>query len=344
MVPSRASTVVRAPNHLGDVVLALPALQSGNHDVMVVRPLVPVLEMAGLAGEILPLDRGTSGFLHAAKRLRARGYQKGILFPPSFSSAMVFSAGGVRSIRGTDTDGRWLLLQDPVATSEIIGAGLHRSEQYWRLVHKAAPAGPLVPALTIPSAARASWDDIAGGGAARGALGIFPGSNAPSRRWPTVRFAELTRRLTAHGQRVVVFGGPAERTTTAEIAAAGGANALDLGGRTDLPTLAAGLASCALLVSNDSGPLHLAAAVGTRTISLWGAGDPVVTGPLGTGNRIIRRADLPCVPCVKNECPRSGAGYVIQWANTECLHLIGVDEVEAAAIAALEATTTTSQD
>jgi ADP-heptose:LPS heptosyltransferase len=105
----------------------------------------------------------------------------------------------------------------------------------------------------------------------------------------------------------------------------------DAGGRTDLSLLAAGLGECDILISNDSGPLHLAAAVGTPTVSLWGAGDPQVTGVVGPQHRILRRADLPCVPCVKNECPRTGAGYLLPKAERECLQLIEVPEVLAAA-------------
>ncbi len=128
--------------------------------------------------------------------------------------------------------------------------------------------------------------------------------------------------------RVVVFGGPSERDLTAIVA---GRSAFDAGGRTDLPLLAAGLASCDILVTNDSGPMHLAAATGTTTLSIWGPGNPASTGPRGTGHRLIRRADLPCVPCVKNACPRRGAGFILPDAELECLNLITPTEVLAEA-------------
>ncbi|HEU4629856.1 MAG TPA: hypothetical protein VFS08_08915, partial [Gemmatimonadaceae bacterium] len=62
---------------------------------------------------------------------------------------------------------------------------------------------------------------------------------------------------------------------------------------------------------------------------------PTVTAPLGPGQRLLRHPELPCVPCVKNDCPRSGRGYILPEADTECLHLISVDEVAAATVAAL---------
>jgi ADP-heptose:LPS heptosyltransferase len=150
-------------------------------------------------------------------------------------------------------------------------------------------------------------------------IGVFPGGNARSRRWEPDRFADLVRRLAKPGQRVVVFGGPTERELTARVA---GNAAVDLGGQTDLAQLASGIASCDLLVTNDTGPLHLAAAVGTPTVSLWGAGDPTVTGPLGAGHRMLRHPELDCVPCTKNDCPLAVDRY-------RCLALITVDDVEA---------------
>ncbi len=194
------------------------------------------------------------------------------------------------------------------------------------LVTGEVPAVLPRPQLAVPYQLRERWRVLVG--AEHGPwVGVFPGSNAPSRRWEPARFAELAQRLARRGLRVAVFGGPAERELTRTVA---GSTGLDLGGRTDLPLLAAGLAECTLLVTNDSGPMHLAAAVGTPTVSLWGAGDPAITAPLGRSHEVVRRADLPCVPCIKNECPRRGRGYVLGDAHRECMRLIGVDEIDAA--------------
>jgi ADP-heptose:LPS heptosyltransferase len=168
-------------------------------------------------------------------------------------------------------------------------------------------------------------------------VGIFPGSNASSRRWEPDRYAEVAARMAGRGARVVVFGSAGERELTAHVA---GSHALDLGGRTDLPLLAAGLAACRVLVTNDSGPMHLAAAVGTPTVSVQGPADPRVTRPLGEGHLLVWGAPIPCVPCVKNECPRSGAGFRLPEAERECLRLIGVDEVEQIVLRQLSGVTT----
>jgi ADP-heptose:LPS heptosyltransferase len=230
----------------------------------------------------------------------------------------------VRSRRGTATDGRRLLLTDPVDAPPP--TGLHRAGLYHLLVTGRAPGVPPVPRLAVGDLHRARWRDLAGDHA-EGAIGIFPGSNASSRRWAPERFAEVARRLEAVGHRVVVFGGPGEADLTRSVA---GTLALDLGGRTDLPLLAAGLASCRLVVSNDSGPMHLAAATGTRVVAIWGAGEPRETGPLGSGHQVLRDEALPCLACRRNVCPRHGRGTYLPDAVRECLALVTVDAVLAA--------------
>lgn len=324
-------TIIRTPNHLGDLVMALPALAAApDADLIAVRWLTPLLEMAraesGSAGRVLALDRGARGMLRAATQLRAARYDRGVLLPTSASSAMLFTVGRVRVRRGLPTDGRAALLTEPVKPRP--GEPVHRAAEYHHLVTGAHPESPPVPRLPVSGEARRRWRALEPGGTAP-LVGIFPGSNASSRRWAAGRFAELAARFRAAGLRVAVFGSAAERHLTSAVAEAG---AEDLGGRTDLPVLAAGLQSCHLLVTNDSGPMHLAAAVGTRTVSLWGPGDPRRTRPLGEKHRMLWGGDLPCIPCVKNECPRRGVGYQLPEAERECMRLISVESVAAAAL------------
>jgi heptosyltransferase-2 len=321
------SQVVRAPNHLGDLVMALPALEAAEpSDVLVAAPIAPLLTMARLNGKVLPLTRGTAGFISAAKQLRDRHYGRAVLLTPSFSSAALFVAAGIPQRRGTDTDARRLLLTDSVASYPF--TKLHRAAMYWTLLTARTLPGTLQPQLTVPDEARTRWKalGLASGVGAGPLIGIFPGGHAPARRWAPASFAAITERLAARGAQLVVFGGPAERDLTARVA---GNHAVDLGGQTDLPLLAAGLEACRLVISNDSGPLHMAAAVGTPTISFWGAGDPQNTRPLGPDQRLLRHTELPCVPCGRNVCPRSGRGTRLPDAHNECLALITVDEVDA---------------
>ena len=225
-------------------------------------------------------------------------------------------AGGVRSRRGTDTDSRGFLLTSKIDKQLI--AHQHRSALYMLLVTGEVSA--VVPKLHITREARSRFRNLVGTGAPL--IGVVHGSHAATRTWPAERFAEIACQLSVDG-RVVVFGADAERERTAMVA---GDVAIDMGGRTDLPMLAAGLAECGMVVCNDSGPLHLAAAVGTPTASVWGAGNPAETGP-PHGHMILRDERLPCLECVKNVCPRQGKGTILPGAHNECLHLIEVEDM-----------------
>lgn len=313
--------LIRAPNHLGDFVLSLPALEAAPRaDILVARHLEPLARLALPGRVILPLAPGAGGFARAVVQLRSRSRGWVTLLTPSLSSALLVALAGIPRRRGTRTDHRSSLLTDPVDPVQV--DTVHRSTAYMLLVTGAAPAQPPIPLLTLDEAAQREWASLRP--FEPPFVGVFPGSRASSRRWGPERFREIVKRLVEAGHRVVVFGGSEERKLTELVA---GGEAADLGGRCSLPALAAGLADCRWLLTNDSGPLHLAAAVRTPTVSLWGAGDPERTGPLGPGHRLLRRADLPCVPCVRNECPRRGRGSILPDAEKECMALLEVDQV-----------------
>jgi ADP-heptose:LPS heptosyltransferase len=314
--------VVRAPNHLGDFVMALPALYAANADcVLVPRWLAPLSNMAGLP--TLAFDKTVRGFGSAVLQLRRRHFQRGILLAPSFSSALMLRLGHIHSRRGTNTDHRSALLTSVVDRALL--AHHHRSSIYMMLVTGEMPPERPVPALTVTRETRTQFRALVQ--TDEPLIGIVPGSNAPSRTWFADRFAAVTAALAREGRQVVVFGSAREKERTCEVA---GGVAIDLGGRTDMPMLAAGLAECDIVIGNDTGPLHLAAAVGTRTISMWGAGNPAETGP-PPGHTILRDTRLPCLECVKNVCPRTGKGFFLDEAHMECMQLVQPADVISAA-------------
>lgn len=319
--------VIRAPNHLGDVVMALPAMAADGADVVVRRWLAPLLEMAELPGRVLPFDRGLRGWRAAVSMLRSHGFREGTLLTPSFSAAWLFRWGGVSRLRGTATDGRTLLLSRAIPREAL--KGHHRINQYKLLLDQ----DPDTPAenhrLKPPPAAVEAWKARLDGGGSR-LVGFFPGSNAPARRWPTERFAAVARALTDGGARAVVLGGAGERGLTRAVADAV-PGAVDAGGATDLPGLAAVLSLCHLVVTNDTGPMHLAGAVGTPTVTLWGPSDPAEVRPVGARDARVTGPALPCKPCFKNTCPRKGRGTVLPEAFEECMNLITERQVLEAA-------------
>jgi heptosyltransferase-2 len=322
--------IVRAPNHLGDVVLALPAIYADGSDVLVVRWLAPILEMAGVRGEIVPFDRGLGGFARAVRELRRRGYRQGTLMTPAFSAAWLLSWGGVGELRGTATDGRGLLLSDRIARDAL--SGRHRTDGYKILMGQdtsdppeshPVESHPVVPPADRVEEWRVRLESVLAGSRL---VAVFPGANAPARRWPVERFGEAARAIGAEGAGVVVLGGEQERGLTAVVAAAT-PDAVDLGGETDLTDLAAILSLCDLVLTNDTGPMHLAGAVGAPTVSLWGSSDPGEVRQAGAADTRVTGAALPCKPCYRNHCRRRGRGTLLADAHEECMRLITVADV-----------------
>jgi heptosyltransferase-2 len=323
--------VVRAPNHLGELVLALPALEHAAASeatagrtltVQVVAGLATVLELADLDAEVLPLDDRRAVF-RAAREVAATGAERGILLTPSASSAIIFRLAGLRERRGTG-GARSILLTDVVDRRPLLEG--HRVHEFVALVGGETGGDP--PAPRLGNGSREGSQGVGSDG--QPVVALFPGANGEARRWPAGRFSALAGRLAGRGIRVLVLGGPDEAGLTEVVAEAGAARGTceDLGGRTTLGELAHVLSGCDVLVTNDTGPMHLAAALGTPVVALEGPADVRQTRPLGTTVRLVGRFDLPCVPCVRNRCPRSGPGTELVEARNECMWLITVDEVE----------------
>jgi ADP-heptose:LPS heptosyltransferase len=144
---------------------------------------------------------------------------------------------------------------------------------------------------------------VAGSGVADGAVIVHPGASVPARAWAPERHAELVRALVAADRRVVVTGGPDERALTALVA---GSDALDLGGETDFPGLASVIAGAAAIVVGNTGPAHLAAAVGTPVVSLFAPTVPAVRWRPWFVRHELLYVDVPCAGCRARTCPVPG--------------------------------------
>jgi heptosyltransferase-2 len=151
-------------------------------------------------------------------------------------------------------------------------------------------------------------------------IAMNPGATHAVNRWPTIRFAELADLLTEqlHGC-LLIIGGPDDVPLADEIIARSRAKPISLAGKTSLLQLGAVLERCNVLVSGDTGPLHLATAVGTKVIGLFGAADPGRTGPVGKGHHVIQAGTVSCVPCRSRSC--SNKNYL------ECMESIHARDV-----------------
>jgi heptosyltransferase-2 len=172
----------------------------------------------------------------------------------------------------------------------------------------ALPAGAALPAewplpqLVVPPAEVAAWRERLGVEPGRPAVALCPGAVGPSKRWPAAAYGEVARALTARGLAVWVLGSPDEARLAGEIAAAGGPLVRDLTGP-DLRNAILALAAAAAAVSNDSGLLHVAAALGTPAIGIFGPTSPWHWAPLNPLAAVIEtRSELPCRPCHKPTC------------------------------------------
>jgi ADP-heptose:LPS heptosyltransferase len=150
---------------------------------------------------------------------------------------------------------------------------------------------------------------------------IHPGARLASRRWPQERFAELGRILAGQGVRLAVTGSAAERPLTAELAAGIGGATVDLGGVTDLGVLAALIQRARLLICNDTGVSHIAAALGSPSVVIACGSDVARWAPLDATLHTVLHADPPCRPCAHEHCP----------IGHPCALAIGVEQVARAA-------------
>jgi len=152
-------------------------------------------------------------------------------------------------------------------------------------------------------------------------LGIHPAASCSSKIWPVERFAQLADRLSGvYGFKVLVFSGPKDIKLVDEFVKKMNGNAVNLAGKTSISQLASVLRRCRLFISNDSGPVHIATAVGTPVISIFGRNQkglsPRRWGPLGSSDRVLHK-EVGCSECLAHECRKEFA----------CLKAITVDEV-----------------
>jgi heptosyltransferase-2 len=315
--------LVRAPNWIGDVVLSLPALRDLRHGFptarleVLARPWVADLYRAVSEVDGVVESRGVSP---DARELKGR-FDVAVLLPNSFASALGVYRAGIPERWGYATDGRGLLLTRRCRVPPWVRG---RSQvYYYRAMLDGlglATEGPPDATLRCPE----EWKESALAllGETGPWIGINPGAfYGTAKRWLPERFAavaELVARRT--GARVAVVGGADERPLGEAIAEQLRVPCRVLCGQTGLRELVGVLASLRLLLTNDSGPMHLGAALGLRLVAVFGSTDWRETAPFGERHRLVRE-DVECAPCLLRECP----------IDHRCMTRVGVDRVAAAA-------------
>jgi heptosyltransferase II len=313
--------LVRAVNWLGDAVLTTPALGAvraafpGSRIILAAKPLVAELfRHHPDIDEILVYEKegrhaGAAGMLRMAAELRRRGITTAILFQNAFDAALLAFLAGIPDRAGYATDGRRMLLSRAVpATEEVLR--MHHAEYYLHLVSELGIPRLANPAMRLQVTGEerdAMVARLASLGVPRGSriLGINPGATYGSaKRWFPDRFAVAADALSEEwGASVVLMGSAPEMPLSAEIEAAMRRRPVNLAGKTTVRELMALLSLCGFLVTNDSGPMHIAAALGTPLVAIFGPTDWRTTSPWTRTAKIVR-VDVDCSPCMRRECDR----------------------------------------
>jgi len=325
---------VRGVNWVGDTILTYPTVQKlkslfphSHLAILVPSHLIDLWKTFPYADEIIPFQK-KRGFgsiwedLNLSQSLKERNFDLAIIFPRSFRSAFQAYLARIPIRIGYQDEGRSLFLTHGIRRTEEIRRS-HRVHYFQKLTDSLGQAeGSSSPRIFLREEDR-KWAEqklrdlgIQDG---RPLIGMNPGATyGLAKCWYPERFGELGKRLFEKWKAtVLLFGKEEERPIAKEILQHLKEGGIDLTGKTHLLQLAALLERCQLIVTNDTGTMHVATAVGAPVVALFGSTDPSTTGPWGDGHIVIRK-DVPCSPCLKRICP----------TDHRCMELITVDEVE----------------
>ena len=313
--------LVIAPSWVGDAILSEPLIarlrESGmTAPIDVVAPpwCGPVYARMRGVGRIVDAPAGHGRFALAARRrlgleLREARYTHAYVLPNTWKSALVPFFARIPHRVGFVGEARYGLLTD--ARRLDARAMPQLVTRYASLASpRDAPAPAAIAPVLMPDAANRAAAIAALGLAREGPVAILcPGAEfGPAKRWPAEHFAALARLLARDGHALWILGSPNDRPVAAALLAALGEtdpgliDLTDLTGRTDLGTAIDLMSAASLVVSNDSGLMHAAAAVGAPLVALFGSSSPAYTPPLSPKARIAR-IDIVCSPCFKRQCP-----------------------------------------
>ncbi|MFL6519055.1 MAG: lipopolysaccharide heptosyltransferase II [Chthoniobacterales bacterium] len=317
--------LIRASNWLGDSVISVPAvraIKAGRPDahITIAAPekIASVWKLVPEVDDILPLE--SRSFFSVVKEIRRQAaFEVAILFPNSLRTALeIWLAGIPRRVGFPGHNRRWLLNQI-VAKEPRRGPIQHQVFHYLRMArdlgapHDQPHLRKFLPRIKTNGAPAK--------------IGMSPGAEyGPAKRWLPERFADVALAVAEQRPvRWILFGTAADKETGAAVESALGPHCANRIGQTTLDQLVAELSECALLLTNDTGTMHLATLIGVPVVAIFGSTEPLLTGPLGNAHHIIRH-QVECSPCFLRECP----------IDFRCMKAVSVEEVVAAVSAQLD--------
>ncbi|MGQ0751203.1 MAG: lipopolysaccharide heptosyltransferase II [Betaproteobacteria bacterium] len=331
--------LVVGPSWIGDTLLAQPLLRllHDTHDAAAVDVLSPQWTLPLLArmpevrrpllnpfghGELKLGERRALGV-----QLRGEGYDQTIVLPNTFKSALVPYFAGIPLRTGFRGEMRWGLLNDVRALDERAMPRL--AQRYASLAGPPGAAPMPLPevSLRVDESTRIATLARLGLDAGPRVAALCPGAEyGPAKRWPPTHFAELAKRLAAEGYAVWLVGSSTDRELGESIATLSGGICRNLCGQTSLDEAVDVLASSDVVVSNDSGLMHIAAALGKRLIALYGSSTPYYTPPL-SGQAAILWLGLSCSPCFRRHCPLGHFNCMMQLTPERVCSAIEFDKI-----------------
>lgn len=326
--------LVRSPNWLGDACMAFPAvraIKTGRPDLRLTvfgpEKLRELWEAQPFVDAYIGKDH-REGLFAVARRLRSCGtvFDSAVLLTNSTRSTLELWLSGIPRLIGYTGSLRSRLLRQKIREPRTTSGPQHHAERY---LHIARTLGaPTTAPLLAPSPMPPSHD--AAGSPRPLRLGICAGAEyGQAKRWPLDRFAQVIQQVSAArpGIHWEFYGAPGEAALGEQLSALVGPEVphQNLVGKTRLRQLIDHLRQCHLLVTNDTGTMHLAAALGVPTVSIFGSTEPVLTGPLGPQHTVLRH-QLPCSPCFQRTCPLG---------TYECMTRISPEQVAHSVLRAL---------
>ncbi len=328
--------VVRSPNWLGDACMALPAvraLKQGRPDLRLtvygpekLRDLwLSQPEVDAYVGKV-----GKEGLWSASKRLRQTHvrYDVGLLFTNSTRSTLEFWLAGIPRLVGYKGSIRSWFLHQRCPEPALGLPPLHHTEKYLKIIDHIG-GGIADPSFRAPVKIEPPSKPLVESETTVLRLGLCAGAEyGQAKRWPLERYAEAANQIRARLSRPVewlFFGAPGEKEMGEQLAAQVTVAHRNLVGKTSLAELIAELRACTLLLTNDTGTMHMAAALGVPTVSIFGSTEPSLTGPIGNQHHVLRH-HVPCSPCFKRTCP---------FEHYQCMMGMPVEKVVAAVLDAL---------